>query len=111
MLCEQWFYFVTVVPYILRGLYFQVLFICIIIVKNQISSVKFIGISLRFIGQEIPDSESEWSSHHGSVETNLTSIHEEAGLIPGLTLLVKDPVCCELWCRSKMRLGSGVAVV
>ena len=24
-------------------------------------------------------------SHHGSVETNLTSVHEDAGSIPGLT--------------------------
>jgi len=33
-----------------------------------------------------------WSSHHGSVETNLTSIHEDVGLIPGLAQWVKDPV-------------------
>ena len=31
------------------------------------------------------------SSHHGSVVTNLTSIHEDTGLIPGLTQWVKDP--------------------
>ena len=31
------------------------------------------------------------SSHCGSVVTNLTSIYEDAGLIPGLAQWVKDP--------------------
>ena len=48
------------------------------------------------------------SSHHGSVEMNLTSIHEDAGLIPGLDQWVKGPHCCELWCRSQTQLGSGI---
>ena len=33
---------------------------------------------------------SAWRSHRGSGVTNLTSIHEDAGWIPGLALWVKD---------------------
>ena len=33
-----------------------------------------------------------WSSYHGSVETNLTRIHKDTGLIPGLAQWVKDLV-------------------
>ena len=47
---------------------------------------------------------------HGSVETNLTCNHEDTGLIPGLVEWVKDLVLLWLWCRSKMGLGSGIAI-
>ena len=34
---------------------------------------------------------SSGSSHHGTVETNLTRSYEVAGKIPGLSQWVKDP--------------------
>ena len=50
------------------------------------------------------------SSHHGSAEMNMTSIHEEAGPISGLVQQVKIENGCELWCRSQRQLRSGIAV-
>ena len=39
---------------------------------------------------------------------NQYSVYEDAGLIPGLSGLRIQHL--KLWCRSKMQLGSGVAV-
>ena len=40
---------------------------------------------------------------------NPTSVHEDVVLIPGLSRL-RIWHCQEPWCRSQMRLGSGIAV-
>ena len=39
-----------------------------------------------------------------------TSIHEDAGSIPGLALGLRIQHGCELWCGLQMWLGSHVAV-
>ena len=41
---------------------------------------------------------------------NPTSIHKDAGSIPGLTQRVKDQYCRELWYRSQTQLRSRVTV-
>ena len=51
------------------------------------------------------------SSHHGSVETNLTSIHEDVGLIPGLTQWVKVPSVAVSCGVGQLGFSIAVAVV
>ena len=41
---------------------------------------------------------------------NLTGIHEDKGLIPGLTQWLRIWCCLELWHGSQMWLGAGIAV-
>ena len=50
------------------------------------------------------------SSHCGAVETNLTSIHEDAVRSVALLSGLRIQHCHELWCRSQTQLGSCVAV-
>ena len=53
---------------------------------------------------------SNRSSHCGSVVMNPTSMHEHAGLIPGLIQRLRIWWCHELWRRLKTWLGSLIAV-
>ena len=53
---------------------------------------------------------NSWSSRHGSVITNLTSIHEDASSIPDLVQWVKDPVVA-VSCGVSRRRGLDVALL
>ena len=47
------------------------------------------GLTESLFGESPPIKRAVQSSHRGSAETNLTSIHEVAGSIPGLAQWVK----------------------
>ena len=50
------------------------------------------------------------SSCCGAAEMSPTRNHEDVGSIPDLAQWVRDLAFHELWCRSKMQLGSHIAV-
>lgn len=54
-------------------------------------SVTFLFIPWLASGKSCIKKQVDISSHRGSAETNLTSIHEDAGSMPGLTRWVQDP--------------------
>ena len=79
--------------FILFALFFSNLFLYVFsFVKSPISGERqrFLDLSKTLIIR---------SSYCGSKEKNLTSTHEDAGSIPGLTQWVKDPALLWLWCR------------
>ena len=60
--------------------------------------------------KESPEIDTYWTSHCGSVVTNLTSIQEDTCSIPTLLSRLGIWHCHELWGKSQMWLGSCVAV-
>ena len=58
---------------------------------QQFWKIKSEELSSNFKTYYIPTIIKTRSSHHGSMVTNQTSIHEDADSTPGLTQCVKDP--------------------
>jgi len=77
-------------------------YVSIKIIYNNVKHDYVIALSLK--------TKQNRSSHCGSVEMNLTSIHEDAGLIPALLSGLRIQGCCKLWCRLQTWFGSGVTV-
>ena len=77
---------------------------------SQIVSIRSVNISIKKVKGGDPTEAhpvknlTSGSSHFGTVEINPTSIHEDAGSIPGLDHWSGILHCHELWCRSQMWL-------
>ena len=57
----------------------------------SIAGLKMQGQGHLWKPEKPPESTQPWTSPRGTAETNLTSIHEDTGSIPGLAQWVKNP--------------------
>ena len=60
--------------------------------KNRVELIAIVHFSSLCLLKTSLKINSYRSSHCGTVETTLTSVHDDAGLIPGLAHWVGDPV-------------------